>query len=79
MATHKLNYYFEVEFDDGTKREIPWPEHDGVYYFEQQKSKYLVLWLERLIREENITAKPLFIREYDKVVECEEYKIMIGV
>lgn len=78
MATHKLQYYFEVEFDDGTKREIRWPD-GGVYYFHQQKEKYLILWLERLMKEENITAKPLFIREYNKVVECEEYKIMIGM
>jgi len=27
MATHKLEYYFEVEFEDGTHKEIPWPDN----------------------------------------------------
>lgn len=78
MATHKLEYYFEVEFDDGTKREIPWPT-SGVYYFHQQKATYLTRWLEDLIEEEHITAKPLFITEKMQVIECEEYPTIIGL
>lgn len=78
MATHKLELYFEVEFDDGTKREIPWPD-GGVYYFRQQQSSYLVSWLESLIEKEHITAKPLFIRESYKVVESEPWRIVIGL
>lgn len=78
MVTHKLELYYEVEFDDGTKREIPWPEH-GVYYFHEQKSLYLVSWLESLIEKEHITAKPLFIRESYRVIECEPWQIIIGV
>jgi len=78
MAKYKLHYYFEVEFDDGTKRQLPWYD-EKVYYFHQQKTQYLISWLERLIEEENITAKPLFIREFSKVIECEEYKNYIGM
>lgn len=78
MATHKLEYYFEIEFDDGTKRELPWYD-SKVYYFKQQKDTYLINWLETLIREEQITAKPLFITEKSKVVECEEYRTIIGL
>ena len=78
MATHKVEYYFKIEFDDGTKRELP--RYDSrVYYFNQQKDTYLINWLEILIREEQITAKPLFITEKARVVECEEYQTIIGL
>lgn len=68
MATHKLEFYYEVEFDDGTKKEIPWPD-DKVYHFTSQKGTYLIIgdWLETLIEKEGITAKPLFLREMYKV------------
>lgn len=78
MATHKLEYYFEVEFDDGTRKELPWPD-DRVYHFAAQKSTYLINWLETLIKKEKITAKPLFIREMYKVIESEEYQTVIGL
>lgn len=78
MATHKLQYYFEVEFDDNTKMEIPISD-ERVSYFFQQKSKYLIRWLENFIEENHITAKPLFIVEKFKVSECEPYDNIIGI
>lgn len=78
MATHKLETYWEVLFDDGTIKNLEFPE-GGVYYFWEQENKYLVLWLEDLIEKSNITAKPLTITEKYRVVECEPYEIVIGV
>ena len=77
MAKHNLKYFFEVEFEDGTKKEIPLP--DRLYYFNQQRSSYLISSLETLIEKEKITSKPLFITEKYKVIECEEYQIIIGL
>ena len=78
MATHMLVTYWEVLFDDGTIKNIEFPE-GGVYYFWEQEKKYLVSWLEDLIEKSNITAKPLTVTEKYRVVECEPYQIVIGV
>ena len=78
MATHMLETYWEVLFDDGTIKNIEFPK-GGVYYFWEQERKYLVLWLEDLIEKSNITAKPLTITEKYRVVECEPYSIVIGL
>ena len=76
MATHKIRYTWICTFDDGTEKEIPFHES---YYFWEQKGKYLISWLEEMIEEENIVAKPLFITEKMVVEECEPYKIIIGL
>ena len=78
MATHILETYWEVLFDDGTIKNIEFPE-GGVYCFCGQEKKYLVSWLEDLIEKSNITAKPLTVTEKYRVVECEPYQIVIGV
>lgn len=78
MATHRLETYWEVLFDNGDVKEINFPK-GGVYYFYEQKNKYLVSWLEEMILKENITAKPLTITKKYRVVECEPYDIVIGV
>ena len=78
MATHRLETYWEVLFDDGSIKIINFPE-GGVYYFYEQKKSYLVSWLEYAMKESNITAKPLTITEKYRVVECEPYKIVIGL
>lgn len=78
MATHRLETYWEVLFDNGDIKIINFPE-GGVYYFYEQKKKYLVSWLEWLMKKDNITAKPLTITEKYRVVECEPYKIVIGL
>ena len=76
MATHKTHYIWICTFDDGTEKEIPW---HNCYCFWEQKEKYLILWLEKMIKKENIVAKPLFITEKMVVEECEPYKIIIGL
>lgn len=76
MATHKLHTYWEVLFDDDTTEII---EFRSCYYFHEQKSKYLISWLEQLIQEKNIKAKPLEITEKTKIVECDQYNIVIGM
>ena len=78
MATHRLETYWEVLFDNGDVKEINFSK-EGVYYFYEQKNKYLVSWLEYAMKESNITAKPLTITEKYRVVECEPYKIVIGL
>lgn len=78
MATHRLEAYWEVLFDNGDIKIINFPE-GGVYYFHEQKKKYLVSWLEGLMKKDNITAKPLTITEKYRVVECEPYAVVIGV
>ena len=78
MATHMLETYWEVLFDDGTIKNIEFPK-GGVYYFYEQEKNYLVSWLEDLIEKSNITAKPLTITMKYRVIECEPYEIVIGV
>lgn len=77
MAKHQLELAYRVVFDDGTKKNIPIPEE--AYYFHEQKGKYLIKWMEGMMLEEDIKAKPLYIEEYYLVHECEEYQIIIGV
>ena len=77
MATHKIKYKLLVKFDDGTERKVPFPKR--VYYYEEQKFSYWVMWVEELIKKENITAKPIEIREVNSIIECERYPIRIGV
>lgn len=76
MAKHRLHKYWEVLFDDGTREII---EFRSCYYFYEQKDKYLISWLEQLILEKNIEAKPIEMIEKSRIVECEEYKIVIGI
>lgn len=77
MVNYKIVKTWEVIFDDGTKRELEVPER--VYYFNEQKYKYLVLWLENLIEKYTIKSKPIEIKERDKIVECDPYNITIGL
>lgn len=77
MVNYKIIKTWEVIFDDGTKRELEVPER--VYYFNEQKYKYLVLWLENLIEKYTIKSKPIEIKERDKIVECDPYNITIGL
>ena len=77
MANHKIIKKWEVLFEDGSKRELEIPER--VYYFNEQKYQYLVVWLENLIQKYNIKSNPVEIREINKIVECENYNIVIGV
>ena len=76
MTNHKLNLAWEVVFDDGTTREI---EFQTCYHFHEQKYKYLIRWMEEMIDKENITSKPVEIREKMKVEECEPYQSFIGL
>jgi hypothetical protein len=77
MVNHKIVKTWEVIFDDGSKRELEIPKR--VYYFNEQKYSYLVIWLENLIEKYNIKSKPVEIKEVDKIVECEPYSISIGL
>lgn len=76
MAQHKIESAWEVEFEDGRKEIL---HFQPCYYFHSQKDKYLVIWLEELMKEKGITSKPLFIRDIEIVKECEEYPMVIGV
>ena len=77
MANHKIIKTWEVLFEDGSKRELETPER--TYYFNEQKSKYLIVWLENLINKDNIKSNPIEIREINKIIECNDYNIVIGV
>ena len=63
--SHRLDTVWEVVFDDGTTREL---KYRLCNCFDQYKKRYLVRWLEDLIEKENITSKPVEIREKMKVV-----------
>ena len=77
MAKHKLEMIWEVVFENGEIREL---EHsDRVYGFDGQKTQYLTLWLENLIKKYSIESKPIEIREKRKVIECEPYQIVLGM
>jgi len=76
MATHKLELAWDVIFEDGSVEEL---QFQNCYYFADQKYKYLICWLEELIKEKDITSRPIEIREKYKVIECEHYKIVIGL
>ena len=77
MAKHKLKMMWEVVFENGETRELEPP--DIVYGFEGQKTQYLTLWLEDLIKKYSIESKPIEIREKRKVIECETYQIVLGM
>lgn len=72
MATHRLETYWEVLFDNGQVGIINFPK-DDVYLFYGQEERYLVPCLEQIMEENNITAKPLTITKKYRVIECEPY------
>lgn len=77
MANHALKREWEVVFEDGSIR--PLEASEKVYFFDEQKTKYITLWLENLIKKYNIESKPLEIREKMVITECDEYQIILGM
>lgn len=77
MVHHKFEYVVEVTFSDGSKRNLEIPEQ--VYYYAEQKRKYWAIWLDELITKYDITAKPIELCERFVIVECEPYRVIVGV
>jgi len=77
MSTIRIKPKLIVVFDDGTERELEIPTQ--IYYYQPQKQIYWVRWIESLILKENITAKPIEVKEVNVVEECEPYTTIIGV
>lgn len=79
MATHKITVSYEILFEDGSIRKLEIPSGTRAYHFQDQKYKYLILWLEAMMERENITVKPIQLREVYNIVETEPYEITIGL
>lgn len=79
MPTHKLENELILHFDDGSKQVLPFPK-EHVYYYREQKHSYWIGWIEAFMREHpEIKAKPIYVEEATKIVECEPYNIYIGL
>lgn len=78
MAKHQIILKYYALFEDGSRYSLV-PENEPIYCFKEQKRSYLVSWLERVIKENNITSKPVRIEEVMEVEECEPYTITIGL
>jgi hypothetical protein len=69
IKTIRITPKLIVVFDDGTEQELEIPEK--TYYYQQQKRTYWVRWIENLMLEKNIKAKPIEVKEINVVEECE--------
>lgn len=75
-----LTYKYVVKFDDGTVRDLKNLRETETCYFGEQKSTYLLIWLNDLIEREGITAKPVEIFESLEVFESDEnIPLIIGL
>lgn len=77
MSKYKVRTKLLVTFDDGAQHYMTFPER--VYYYQEQKRTYWVNWVENLIQEKGIIAKPIKIEEINAFEEVEEYTTIIGV
>jgi len=85
MANHKLELAWDVVFADGSIREL---EFQPCYHFYGQEQKYIVTWLEKMLKEmksgydskfENLDIKKEYEFEallaYKPVEIREKYKV----